>query len=259
MLAPVIQRGLRDQRRAPLTWGGSLGAMSALMALMWPSVEGSMERLMESYPAKLKQAFNIHAITSVETYVDAEMLSLIVPLALAFLAVRIVTRALSGAEERGYLDIVLTAPLARRTLVAGTCVVAAVVVAEVLAVITAMTWLAGLLVGARPSLLVLGRGLANVWPLAMLFGGLAGLACGRLRRTAPVTAIATGTLAGMYVIDLVGKLADPVAPLRRISAFRYYGSAVQDGIDPLSFAGLTLAAAALALVGALLFERRDVR
>jgi ABC-2 type transport system permease protein len=259
MLAAVIGRGLRDQRRAALAWGGSLGAMSALMALMWPSVESSMDRLMESYPEKLKEAFNIRAITSVETYVDAEMLSLILPLALAFLAVRIVTRALSGAEERGYLDVVLTTPLARRTLVAGTWVVAAIVVAEVLAVITALTWIAGLGVGADPSLLVLGRGMANVWPLAMLFAGLAALACGRLHRAAPVIAIATGALAGMYVVDLVGKLADPVAPLRRISAFRYYGSAVQDGIDPLAFAGLALVGAALAVAGALLLERRDVR
>ena len=100
MLAAVIGRGLRDQRRAPLTWGGSLGAMSALMAIVWPSIEGSMDRLMKSYPEQLKEAFNITAITSVETYVDAEMLSLILPLALAFLAVRIVTQALSGAEER---------------------------------------------------------------------------------------------------------------------------------------------------------------
>jgi ABC-2 type transport system permease protein len=259
VLAAVIVRGLRDQRRAPLTWGGSLGAMSALMALVWPSIEGSMDRLMKSYPEQLKDAFNITTINSVETYVDAEMLSLILPLALAFLAVRIVTRALSGAEERGHLDVVLTTPVARRTLVAGTWIVAAVVVAEVLAVITAMTLIAGLAVGAHPSALVLGRGMANVWPLAMLFAGVAALACGRLHRAAPVTAIATGTLVGMYVIDLVGKLADPVAPLRRVSAFRYYGSAVRDGIDPLGFAGLVLVAAALAALGALLLERRDVR
>lgn len=259
MLAAVIRRGLRDQRRAPLTWGGALGAMSALMAMVWPSIEGSMDRLMKSYPEQLKEAFNITAITSVETYVDAEMLSLILPLALAFLAVRIVTQALSGAEERGYLDVVLTTPVARRTLVAGTWIVAAIAVAEVLAVITAMTLVAGAAVGADPSPLVLGRGMANVWPLAMLFAGVAALACGRLHRAAPVTAIATGTLVGMYVIDLVGKLADPVAPLRRISAFRYYGSAVRDGIDPLACAGLALAGAALAALGALLFERRDVR
>ena len=62
----------------------------------------------------------------------------------------------------------------------------------------------------------------------------------------------------MYVIDLVGKLSDPVEPLRFLTAFKYYGSAVQDGIDPLAFAGLTLAGAALAAIGAWLFERRDV-
>ena len=49
------------------------------------------------------------------------MLSFIVPLALAFLAVRVIVRLVSGAEERGYLDIVLTAPVARRVLVAGAC------------------------------------------------------------------------------------------------------------------------------------------
>jgi len=62
----------------------------------------------------------------------------------------------------------------------------------------------------------------------------------------------------MYVIDLVGKVADALEPLRWASAFRYYGSAIQDGIDPLAFAGLTLVGVGLAAVGALLFERRDV-
>ena len=70
--------------------------------------------------------------------------------------------------------------------------------------------------------------------------------------------IATGTLVAMYVIDLVGKLADPIEPLRWASAFRYYGSAIDDGIDPLAFAGLTLTGVALAAAGAWLFERRDV-
>ncbi len=48
-----------------------------------------MDELMKSYPDSLKEAFNISELNSVEAYVDAEMLSLIVPLAIAFLAVRI--------------------------------------------------------------------------------------------------------------------------------------------------------------------------
>ena len=95
-----------------------------------------MDELMESYPPELKDAFNIRELTTVEAYIDAEMLSFIIPLALAFLAVRVIVRLVAGAEERGYLDIVLTAPIARRVLVAGAVVVAAIVVAVVLAVVT---------------------------------------------------------------------------------------------------------------------------
>ncbi len=258
-LRAVVRRGVRDHRRTLLTWGGPLGAMSALMAALWPSIEGSMDQLMDSYPDNLKDAFNIRALTSVEAYVDAEMLSFIVPLALAFLAVRVITRIVCGAEERGHLDIVLTTPVARRTLVAGAFLVAAVIVAGVLGVILAATWVAGTLVGADPSLIVLGRGFANVWPLAMLFGGFAVCVSGWAHSAGPVTAIAAATLVGMYVVDLVGKLADAAEPLRYASVFKYYGSAIQDGIDPWAFAGVTVVAVLLAVLGTLAFERRDVR
>jgi ABC-2 type transport system permease protein len=235
-----------------------LGAMSALMAAIWPSVEGTIGDALENYPEGLKEAFNIREITTVEAYIDAEMMSLIVPLAVAFLAIRIVTRAVPGAEEQRYLDTLLAAPVPRPALLAGAFVVAATVTAVVLAVSTLLTWIVAVLVGTDASLLILARGAANVWPLAMLFAGIAALAAGLLHRSAPVTAIATGTLVGMYVIDLVGKLADELEPLRYVSAFRYYGSAIQDGIDPLAFAALALAGMALAAAGALMLQRRDV-
>jgi ABC-type Na+ efflux pump permease subunit len=41
------------------------------------------------------------------------MLSMIVPLAVAVLAVRIVTRAIAGTEEQRYLDTLLAAPVSR--------------------------------------------------------------------------------------------------------------------------------------------------
>jgi ABC-2 type transport system permease protein len=258
-LRAVVRRGVRDHRRTLLTWGAPLSLMSALMAVLWPSIEDSMDTLMESYPAELKEAFNIQALDSVEAYIDAEMLSLVVPLALAVLAIRTMVRVLSGAEERGYLDIVLVTPVARRTLVAGAFIVAALVVAAVLAMTTAVTWLAAALVGADPSPAVLARGMLNVWPLALFFAGLAALGCGWAHTGTPVMAGASGALIAMYLFDVLGKLADPAEPLRAVSVFRYYGSAVQDGIDPVAFAGVTLVAVALTVVGALAFERRDVR
>lgn len=56
-----------------------------------------------------------------------------------------------------------------------------------------------------------------------------------------------------------GKLAEAVEPLRAISAFRYYGSAIQQGFDLSHAIGLTLVAVVLTAAGAVLFDRRDVR
>jgi ABC-2 type transport system permease protein len=186
------------------------------------------------------------------------MLSLIVPLALAFFAVRYATRSTVGAEDRGHLDTLLSLPLSRRVLVAGSFLVTGVVLAAILAVIWALTFVTGTVAGTGISAGTLAAGLVNVWPLSMAFAGLAVLAAGVLHRPAPVTAIATGTLVAMYVVDLVGKLTDAIEPLRVVSAFRYYGSAIQSGLDVSHMLGLCAVAATLVAVGAVLFDRRDV-
>ena len=257
-LRAVVRRGLRDHRRAPLSWGLPLGAMCALIVGIYPSIEDSLNELTKSYPEGLKQAFGIEQLDTVEAYLDAEMFSLIVPLALAFFAVRSISREISVAEERGYLDTTLAAPVSRRALVAGSFIVTALASAAVLAAVFALTTLAGLAVGAGLSFGKLAAGVANVWPLAVFSSGLAVLAAGLLHKSAQVTAIAAGTLVGMYVVDLAGKLADAAEPFRWVTAFKYYGSGLTEGIDLAAFVGLTLCGAVLAFLGSLLFERRDV-
>ena len=62
----------------------------------------------------------------------------------------------------------------------------------------------------------------------------------------------------MYVVDLVGKLDTGLSGVRYASIFKYYGNAIETGIEPLAFVGLTGLAVALAAIGAALFERRDL-
>jgi ABC-2 type transport system permease protein len=257
-LVALVGRGLRDHARAPLTWGGGLGAMTALIALMWPSIEDSMDEMMRSYPESLKKAFGIAELDTVERYVDAEMLSIIVPLAVAFFAVRCTIGATVAAEDRGHLDTLLSLPVSRRVLVVASFAVTLLDVLAILALLWAMTWVTGTVAGTGISASLLAQGAFNVAPLSMAFAGFAALLAGVLHRPAVVTGIATGVLVAMYVIDLVGKISEPLEPLRAISAFRYYGSAIQHGFDVSHAIGLTLAGVALTAAGALLFERRDV-
>jgi beta-exotoxin I transport system permease protein len=254
----LIAAQLHERRRSLLSWGLPIGLWSAFVVVIYPSVEGALSKAVASYPEGLKQAFGIAELSSVEQYLNAEMLSLIVPLAVGYLAARSLASGLSGAAESGRLDVLLSAPLSRRRLVASGFAATAVELAAVLAVALLLTALGSLLAGAGLSFADALAGFANVWPLALLAAGLGVVVTGFSLRTSVVTGSVAGVLVAMYVVDLVGRLDTGLDWIRYASAFRYYGRAIEEGIDPLSFLGVTAVAVACAALGALLFERRDL-
>ena len=169
---------------------------------------GARQKRSRNYPAALKEAFGIGQLNTVEQYLHAEMLSLIMPLAVGYLAVRAVASALSGAAESGRLDVLLSAPVSRRRIVA-----AGFVATRHRARRGARRHprsdharqpLAGAGLGFGPAL----AGFANVWPLALFFAALGVLVTGFSLRTSVVTGAVAGALVAMYVLDLVGRL-DP--------------------------------------------------
>jgi ABC-2 type transport system permease protein len=257
-MSALVLAQLHERRRSLLSWGLPIGAWSAFVVAIYPSVEGALSKAISSYPESLKQAFGIAELTSVEQYLNAEMLSLIVPLAVGYLAVRSVASGLSGAAESGRLDVLLSAPVSRRRLVASGFLATAVELAAVLYVSLLITALGSLLSGAGLCFGLALAGFANVWPLALLFAGFGVVASGWSLRTSVVTGSVAGVLVAMYVADLVGRLDTSLDWIRYGSVFRYYGKAIEDGIDPVSFAGVTVVAVAIAALGAVLFERRDI-
>ncbi len=254
----LVAAHLRDRRRSILAWGIPLGLWAAFVVSIFPSVEGALSKAIQSYPPALKEAFGISELSNVEQYLQAEMLSLIVPLALGYMAVRAVASGLSGAAESGRLDVLLSAPVSRRALVAASFVGTAIELAAVLALTGVLTAAGSLLSGAGLPAGPAAAGFANVWPLALVFAGLGVVVSGWSLRTSIVTGSVAGVLVSMYVIDLVGRLDPGLDGIRFLSVFKYYGNAIENGIDPLSFCGVAAAALVLAALGAWLFERRDI-
>ena len=257
-LAALVSTHLSDRRRSVIAWGLPLGLMSAFIVAIFPSVEDSLSKVTQDYPSGLKEAFGIGELANVEQYLQAEMLSLIVPLALGYLAVRAISSGLSGAAETGRLDVLLSAPVSRSRLVAAGFIATAIELAAVLVVTGLLTGIGSILSGADLSFGPAVAGFANVWPLALVFAGLGVVATGWSLRTSVVTGAVAGALVAMYVIDLIGRLDPGLSEIRYVSVFKYYGNAIEDGIDPLAFVGVTAAAVLLALLGSWLFERRDV-
>lgn len=257
-MTALIAAQLRERRRSLLSWGLPLGVWSAFVVAIYPSIEDALSKAMRGYPQALKEAFGISELSTVEEYLHAEMLSLIVPLALGYLAVRSVASGLSGAAESGRLDVLLSAPVSRRSLVGAGFAATAIELAGVLVSALLVTEIGSLLSGAGLSFGSAAAGFANVWPLALLFAGLGVVVTGWSLRTSIITGSVAGVLVGMYVVDLIGRLDPSLDAIRYASVFRYYGKAIESGIDPLAFLGVTAAAAALAAIGALRFDLRDL-
>ena len=257
-IGALLATHLSDRRRSVWAWGLPLGLMSAFIVAIFPSVEESISKAIKGYPQGLKEAFGISELTSVEQYLHAEMLSLIVPLALGYLAVRAIASGLTGAAESGRLDVLLSAPVSRARVVAAGFLATAVELAAVLFVTGLLTAAGSLLAGSGLDAAAAARGFANVWPLALLFAGFGVVAAGFSLRTSVVTGSVAGLLVAMYVLDLVGRLDPGLSGVRYASVFKYYGNAIENGIEPLAFVGVTLAACLLAALGAWLFQRRDL-
>jgi ABC-2 type transport system permease protein len=257
-LASLVGFHLRERRRSPLAWGLPLGAMSAFIVAIYPSVQGALTEVVAQYPEGLKQAFGIGELANVEQYLHGEMLSLIVPLAVGYLAARAVASDLSGAAESGRLEVLLSAPVTRSAVCLGAFLAAAVEIAAVLLLTLALSLLGSVAAGAGLGFGHALAGFAAVWPLALVGAGLAVVVSGFSLKTSVVTGVVAGFLVAMYVIDLVGKLDVGIAGIRYASIFRYYGNAIEDGVEPVAFVGLTALALLLVAVGAWLFERRDL-
>lgn len=257
-MSALVAAQLSERRNSLLSWGLPIGLWSAFIVAIFPSVEEALSKAIRNYPPALKEAFGISELSTVEQYLHAEMLSLIVPLVAGYLAVRAVASGLSGAAESGRLDVLLSAPLSRRLLVAAGFAATAVELAAVLIVAVALTEIGSLISGAGLDFGKAVTGFANVWPLALLFAGLGIVVTGWSLRTSVVTGSVAGALVAMYIADLIGRLDPNLDGIRYASVFRYYGNAIENGIEPLAFLGVTGVAVLLAALGAVLFERRDL-
>jgi ABC-2 type transport system permease protein len=254
----VLRRGLLDRRRGMLVWGLSLGAYGAFMVAIYPSIHHTIHTLIKHYPAGLKEAFGVQTMNTVEGFLHAELFSLIVPLAIAYFMIRAVAGVTVGAEEHGQLDTILGLPISRTVLLTGGYMAAAMTCAAIMAISGIMIFATGRIAGTHISPGLVAAGVMGVWPLAVFAGGVAALAAGALHTSRSVTALALGTVVGMYALDVAGRLAPSVQAFRWASVFRYYGAPIRDGIDPASFIGLTVVGLVLVLLGSILLERRDV-
>ena len=128
--------------------------------------------------------------------------------------------------ERGFADLILAHPVARRAVVTRSALVVLLSSTVVLVMMMAGTW-AGLMWLAPPGVtwprprLILSLTM-NLGALMLCWGGIA-LAFSAASRRRAVAASAAGILAlGMFLFDYVARVWKPAKPFTWISPFNYY-------------------------------------
>jgi ABC-2 type transport system permease protein len=264
MATELLRRGVRDHRRALLGWCVGIVGYVALIASIFPSIEGSPELndLIESYPDILKSLFGISgggSITSGAGFLDAELFSFMLPLLVLVLAIGSGAGTLAGEEDAGRLELVLAYPIRRRSavLAKGLALAVEVLVACVAAIGAILLFDA--VVGLDLSFANVAGAFAWLVVLGLFYGWLS-LAVGAAypSRTLAI-GIAAGAAASSYLVGGLHELAGWLDPFRFFSPFWLAGqSPLQGGVDALGTLVVLAAAGVVLGVGAVLVERRDL-
>ena len=259
-LPALVLQTVRLQSRGAIIWGAALGLYSAAIVASYTTFSGSaeqMNRLLEAYPQGMLEAFGITDLADVENYMSSQVF-LLAPLALAFFPILAAAGTIAGAEERGTIDVLLGNPIPRWQLVVGSFASIALSLLGILALMGALTWVTALLMDVDLSPGSTGAAVLNMWPLCLLFGAAAMLCSALFHRRALAIAVPAAGLFAMYLLDTLGRVSEDLEDLQPLSAFYYYGSAIEDGIDWTDFGALILAACLLVLLAVLAFRRRDI-
>jgi ABC-2 type transport system permease protein len=251
----------RRRLRSAIVWGISLALTSALMVASFTAFDPSaMEAITKAVDPKVLEAFGSSAesFSTAKGFLAGKLLSYM-PLILGFFPILAAGRGIAGAEADGSLDVIVTQPIPRWQVPMAILLALTVGLLEILAIYALGTWLAVIGVGLELTLVDILRSALGLLPICLAFGGLALALSAHVRRPGEVTAIAGGVLVASYLLNTIVLILPKLDDLKVFTAFHWYGSPIERGLDPTGTAVLLVAAAVLSAASVPLFARRDVR
>jgi ABC-2 type transport system permease protein len=262
-LGAVWSKTLRDQRRTLLWWAAGILLVVLMYAAFYPSVKSNADQFttyMKNLPKAVKDMVGGTNIASPAGYLNSEIFSFMGPILLLVYAIGAGARAIAGEEESGTLDLLLSTPVRRRTVVRDKFV-AMLVGAFALG---ALAWLGTVAVapafGLHVAVANLTAAFLNLFLVGLAFGTIA-LAAGAATGSKTLAiGVAAGSALVTFLLKTFAAAVSWLEPYRILSPFYYYTGhdPLRNGfhaLDPIVLAGISVVAIVIALVT---FEGRDL-
>lgn len=259
----IFRRAMRDSRMAIVWWGIGVGLYAFAIAVIYPYVQEfeGLNQLLENPVMQALLGDSVADLTSPAGYLG-NYFFLMLPLILAVYTVLYGLGVTLGEEERGTLDVLLSRPVPRWSLIVEKC--AALVVSMLLIVaITLLGFVIGL--ALTPDLEIalgdLALAVLNMLPVTLFITALTVLLSTLLRSRMAVGGLVAAFLVASYFLNTLTALMDePLSNLRFASIFHYYNGAsmLSRGVDWGGFLILSAAAVGMIVLSLPFFQRRDL-
>ena len=262
----ITRQALRAARRTLVTWAAAFAALIALYAVIWPSVRGntSWRNLFDTLPETYRALFTASGTIDLSTaggYLGVELMGFMGPALIAVYAITSGAAAIAGEEDRGGLEVTLSAPVSRVRLFGQRFTALLTGIAALMLTTAAALWIFS-------AVLDMGLGLGAIASAAAalgIFGLFAGAVAMAVGAATGSPAVARGVAAlvavASYLINALAQVTSALRPARPISPYYLVlgNEPLAHGLRLAGAVSVLAAAAAITAAASILFARRDLR
>ncbi len=267
MFRSVFTETLSSRRRSMVWWVlGSFGYLVAITATYTFIVEQqeAYESLLADYPEALLAMFGVNsgeALFSPDGYLTSQAFGWLVPLLALVLGIGVGTAAVAGEEEAGTLDLLMSLPLTRSSLILQKLAAMVVFVVTLGVAVFAGTAVGAVAIDMDLSLVNLAAASLMGILLGLVFGTLAlAIGAGTGKRSTAL-GVTSGVALVTFLINTLAPMVDWLEPVHPLSPF-YYNAENQPLVNGLHWGHASVLvglSAAFVVVALFVFRRRDIR
>jgi ABC-2 type transport system permease protein len=253
----IFRKTVRDVRWQIVWYGGGFALMAALVVYLYQSYSSQMQGM--ELPDAVQALMGGADYTSPRGFIGAEIFSW-GPAVLAVFGIMAGSSLLAGEEANGTLDLLLSQPISRTTLMLAK--LAGVFAASIgICFLISIGWLLSVpFVGMDISMLDLVFATLNLAPTVAFFAAFSAWAGAQLASRGMATGMAVALAVASFFVSYVAELVQAMQPLRYASVFHYNGGAksITEGVDPIGAIALLGLAVGFTLLGLRAFNARDL-
>jgi len=264
----LIKTMLKDKMRFLLIMAASVVGFQEMYIALFPEIQkqaDELNKLLAAYPESFMKAFGIDSASSmfntIENYLSTEMFSFFWPILMIVVAVSYAGYAIAGDIDKGTIELALSQPVSRAKLFISRYSAGAIGLTafSFVSALSPIFWAELHGIDYDPKKFVVLAVGCTLFSLAVF--GLAMLVSSMSSDKGKVGMITGGTIALMYVLNILSGLQENLKNLKYASFFNYYrGETLLGKGEFVDWSVVVLGGfAILTFAGALwIFNKRDI-